>query len=65
MSVLPTSGSATVRFWSPLPALVALGVASAYYFATRHLLAVTGEFTRWGGTSFPVRLRTRGVELLG
>ncbi|WP_213952568.1 hypothetical protein, partial [Escherichia coli] len=22
-----------VRFWSPLPALVALGVASAYYFA--------------------------------
>ena len=27
-----------VRFWSPLPALVALGVASAYYFA------ITGTF---------------------
>ncbi|HAN52075.1 MAG TPA: YeeE/YedE family protein, partial [Pseudomonas sp.] len=39
-----------VRFWSPLPALVALGVASAYYFAiTGTFWAVTGEFTRWGG----------------
>ena len=35
-----------VRFWSP----VALGVASAYYFAiTGTFWAVTGEFTRWGG----------------
>ncbi len=39
-----------VRFWSPLPALVALGIASAYYFAlTGTFWAVTGEFTRWGG----------------
>ena len=39
-----------VRFWSPIPALVALGVASAYYFAiTGTFWAVTGEFTRWGG----------------
>jgi len=33
-----------------LPALVALGVASAYYFAiTGTFWAVTGDFTRWGG----------------
>ncbi|WP_345796458.1 selenium metabolism membrane protein YedE/FdhT [Castellaniella sp. MT123] len=39
-----------VRFWSPIPALIALGVASAYYFAITHTFwAVTGEFTRWGG----------------
>ena len=39
-----------VRFWSPIPALLALGVASAYYFAiTGTFWAVTGEFTRWGG----------------
>ena len=39
-----------VRFWSPIPAFVALGVASAYYFAiTGTFWAVTGEFTRWGG----------------
>jgi hypothetical protein len=39
-----------VRFWAPLPALVALGIASAYYFAiTGTFWAVTGEFTRWGG----------------
>ena len=39
-----------LRFWSPLPTLVALGVASAYYFAlTGTFWAVTGEFTRWGG----------------
>lgn len=39
-----------VRFWSPIPALMALGVASAYYFAITHTFwAVTGEFTRWGG----------------
>jgi len=43
-----------VRFWSPLPALVALGVASAYYFAiTGTFWAVTGEFTRWGGHVCP------------
>lgn len=39
-----------VRFWSPIPTLLALGVASAYYFAiTGTFWAVTGEFTRWGG----------------
>nr|WP_294976773.1 selenium metabolism membrane protein YedE/FdhT [uncultured Pseudomonas sp.] len=39
-----------LRFWSPLPTLVALGVISAYYFAmTGTFWAVTGEFTRWGG----------------
>jgi len=39
-----------VRFWAPIPALLALGVASAYYFAiTGTFWAVTGEFTRWGG----------------
>ena len=39
-----------VRFWAPIPSLVALGVASAYYFAlTGTFWAVTGEFTRWGG----------------
>lgn len=33
-----------------MPALVALGVASAYYFAiTGTFWAVTGEFARWGG----------------
>ncbi|AGI23412.1 hypothetical protein H681_07680 [Pseudomonas sp. ATCC 13867] len=39
-----------LRFWSPLPTLVALGIISAYYFAmTGTFWAVTGEFTRWGG----------------
>ena len=39
-----------VNFWPPIPTLVALGVASAYYFAlTGTFWAVTGEFTRWGG----------------
>lgn len=39
-----------VRFWAPLPAVVAAGVLSAYYFGiTGTFWAVTGEFTRWGG----------------
>jgi uncharacterized protein len=39
-----------VRFWSPLPAVIAAGVLSAYYFGiTGTYWAVTGEFTRWGG----------------
>ena len=39
-----------LRFWAPLPTLIALGVASAYYFTlTGTFWAVTGEFTRWGG----------------
>ena len=38
------------RFWSPIPAVIALGVLSAYYFGiTGTYWAVTGEFTRWGG----------------
>lgn len=39
-----------VRFWSPIPAVLALGVLAAYYFGlTGTYWAVTGEFTRWGG----------------
>ena len=39
-----------VRFWAPLPAVLAAGVLSAYYFGiTGTFWAVTGEFTRWGG----------------
>ncbi|WP_219350126.1 selenium metabolism membrane protein YedE/FdhT [Helicobacter sp. 11S02596-1] len=39
-----------IRFWNPLPAVIALGILSTYYFGlTGSLWAVTGEFTRWGG----------------
>lgn len=39
-----------VQFWSPVPAVIAAGVLSAYYFGiTGTFWAVTGEFTRWGG----------------
>lgn len=39
-----------VRFWSPIPAVIALGVLSTYYFGLLGTFwAVTGEFTRWGG----------------
>lgn len=39
-----------VRFWSPMPAIIALGIMAAYYFGlTGTYWAVTGEFTRWGG----------------
>ncbi len=39
-----------VRFWQPLPAVIAAGILSAYYFGlTGTFWAVTGEFTRWGG----------------
>lgn len=39
-----------IRFWSPVPAVIAAGVLAAYYFGlTGALWAVTGEFTRWGG----------------
>lgn len=39
-----------VRFWSPVPAVIAAGILSAYYFGlTGTFWAVTGEFTRWGG----------------
>lgn len=43
-----------VRFWSPLPALVALGVASAYYFAlTGTFWAVTGGSPAGAATCCP------------
>jgi hypothetical protein len=39
-----------VSFWHPVPAVIALGVLSVYYFGiTGTYWAVTGEFTRWGG----------------
>lgn len=39
-----------VRFWAPLPSIIAAGVLSAFYFGvTGTFWAVTGEFTRWGG----------------
>lgn len=39
-----------VKFWSPMSAIIALGVMAAYYFGlTGTYWAVTGEFTRWGG----------------
>jgi len=39
-----------VRYWPPLPSVVAAGVLSSYYFGlTGTFWAVTGEFTRWGG----------------
>lgn len=38
-----------VRFWAPLPAVIAAGILSTYYFGlTGTFWAVTGEFTRWG-----------------
>lgn len=39
-----------IKFWSPVPAVIAAGVLATYYFGlTGTLWAVTGEFTRWGG----------------
>lgn len=39
-----------VRFWNPVPAVIAAGVLASYYFGiTGTFWAVTGEFTRWGG----------------
>lgn len=39
-----------VSFWQPIPAVIALGILSVYYFGiTGTYWAVTGEFTRWGG----------------
>lgn len=49
-----------MRFWSPVPAVIAAGVLSAYYFGiTGTFWAVTGEFTRWGGHL----LQFAGVDL--
>lgn len=37
-----------VKFWSPVPAVIAAGILSTYYFGiTGTFWAVTGEFTRW------------------
>jgi uncharacterized membrane protein YedE/YeeE len=39
-----------VRFWSPVPSVIAAGILAAYYFGiTGTFWAVTGEFTRAGG----------------
>ncbi|MGO1236845.1 MAG: selenium metabolism membrane protein YedE/FdhT [Hafnia alvei] len=39
-----------IKFWAPLPAVIAAGVLSTYYFGiTGTFWAVTGEFIRWGG----------------
>jgi len=39
-----------MKFWKPVPAVIALGILSVYYFGiTGTYWAVTGEFTRWGG----------------
>ncbi|WP_345889632.1 selenium metabolism membrane protein YedE/FdhT [Pragia fontium] len=39
-----------IRFWAPLPAVIAAGILSTYYFGlTGTFWAVTGELTRWGG----------------
>ena len=39
-----------VTFWKPMPAVIAAGILSTYYFGiTGTFWAVTGEFTRWGG----------------
>lgn len=49
-----------IKFWNPVPAVIAAGVLSAYYFGlTGTYWAVTGEFTRWGGEI----LQTLGVNV--
>ena len=48
MAILQTGW--LIRFWSPVPAVIAAGILSTYYFGiTGTFWAVTGEFTRWGG----------------
>lgn len=49
-----------IKFWNPVPAVIAAGVISAYYFGlTGTYWAVTGEFTRWGGEI----LQTLGINV--
>jgi len=64
MELLQSLKASLSRFWSPIPAVIALGVLSAYYFGiTGTYWAVTGEFTRWGGhflQMFDVDLSTWG-----
>lgn len=39
-----------IKFYKPLPALIALGILATYYFGFfGSVWAVTGEMTRWGG----------------
>ena len=41
-----------IKFWSPVPAVIAAGILATYYFGiTGTFWAVTGEFTRWGGAT--------------
>jgi len=64
MELLQSLKASLSRFWSPIPAVIALGVISTYYFGiTGTVWAVTGEFTRWGGhflQIFDVDLSTWG-----
>lgn len=53
-----------VRFWAPLPAVIAAGILSTYYFGlTGTFWAVTGEFTRWGAYYATVWCAATGVGL--
>lgn len=48
MAILQTGP--LIRFWSPVPAVIAAGILSTYYFGiTGTFWAVTGGVTRWGG----------------
>ena len=48
-----------IKFWAPIPAVIAAGILSTYYFGiTGTFWAVTGEFTRWGGHA----LQALGIE---
>lgn len=50
MSWLKFKQQYLIKFWAPLPAVIAAGILSTYYFGiTGTFWAVTGEFTRWGG----------------
>lgn len=41
-----------IKFWAPIPAVIAAGILSTYYFGiTGTFWAVTGEFTRWAVSS--------------
>jgi hypothetical protein len=53
-----------VKFWSPVPAVIAAGILSTYYFGiTGTFWAVTGEFTRWGGQLLQLGRAYRRVGL--
>ena len=44
-----------IKFWAPIPAVIAAGIFSTYYFCiTGTFLAVPGEFYRWGGQPPPL-----------